>query len=341
MPTTVGGAEKVMLNYAHLLDDSIFYIIYILIGSDDSNIRKILPEGAKTYSIRISNINRWGILRICKILKLENPDFAFSSIFWINVRLLVACKILGVKAIVRNNITIFRLQTWMRTLVRWTYKYSHIIIVQQEEMYQELCDEIPECKNRIRVVYNPFLPDVIDKMKIAENPYPNAMQTNFLWVARFSHEKGHDILVKAFEKVIERIPNAHLYLLGKYDAQNIFYKEVVNYISEHGLIDKIHVVGFDSNPYRWISRCDCFVMPSRIEGLPNALVEAMYLGRPVVASECIPIVARMVKDGYNGYLVKTGRVNELAAAMVKALQLKNFRMIYKPASKEDVEKLFM
>ncbi len=341
MPTTVGGAEKVMLNYAHLLDDEIFEIVYVLIGGDESNIRKLLPETAKTYSIKIRNINKWGCWRICKFLKQEKPDSAFSSMFWINVRLLIACRFIGVKAIVRNNITINRLQTWMRALVRWTYKYAHLIIVQQEEMYQELCDEIPDCKDRIKVVYNPFLPDVIDKMKDEENPYPNIKQTNFLWAARFSQEKGHDILVKAFEKVVEKIPNAHLYLLGKCNPQNDFYKEVTGYIKEHDLTARVHVVGFDSNPYRWIYRCDCFVMPSRIEGLPNALIEAMYLRRPVVATECIPIVSRMVEEGYNGYVVEPESVVALATAMEKAIELKNFRMIYKPASKEDVEKLFM
>ena len=102
----------------------------------------------------------------------------------------------------------------------------------------------------------------------------------------------------------------------------------------------LHIVGFDPNPYKWIYNCDCFVLPSRLEGLPNALVEAMYLKKPVVATTCIEIIKRMVEDGYNGYLVPSEDTDAMADAMVKALNLKNFTMTYSPSKPEDFIRLF-
>jgi glycosyltransferase involved in cell wall biosynthesis len=57
-------------------------------------------------------------------------------------------------------------------------------------------------------------------------------------------------------------------------------------ISDYGLGDRIHLIGFDRNPYRWMARCRLFILPSRTEGFPNALLEAMALRCPVIASDC-------------------------------------------------------
>ena len=114
----------------------------------------------------------------------------------------------------------------------------------------------------------------------------------------------------------------------------------LNLVKDKGLQDYIHFVGYDDNPYRWMKFCDCFVLPSRIEGLPNVLVEAMYLGRPVVATKCIPFISRMVDDGKNGILCETENPQALANAMIKAVDLKNFKMTYKPSTADDFIKIF-
>ena len=85
---------------------------------------------------------------------------------------------------------------------------------------------------------------------------------------------------------------------------------------------------------------DCFVLPSRLEGLPNVLLEAMYLKRPVVASVCIPVIDRMVEEGYNGYKVKPEQPVAMAEAMEKALSLKDFELTFRTAEKEDFINLF-
>lgn len=82
-------------------------------------------------------------------------------------------------------------------------------------------------------------------------------------------------------------------------------------------------------------------MPSRQEGLPNALIEAMYLRRPVVAALCIPIIGRIVKDGYNGYIAESENIISLASCMLKAPGLKHFKMTYQPAPKDSFIKVFM
>ena len=114
-----------------------------------------------------------------------------------------------------------------------------------------------------------------------------------------------------------------------------FTKSIITYIKNVCLDEYVHLVGYDSNPYRWMKYCDCFVLPSRFEGLPNALLEAMYLGRPVVAFRCLKIISNMICEGKNGYTCEIENPKELAKMMLEAVKLKNCNLIYKPASKED------
>ena len=81
-------------------------------------------------------------------------------------------------------------------------------------------------------------------------------------------------------------------------------------------------------------------MPSRLEGLPNALIEAMYIGKPVVATKCIPVVSRIVKDGYNGILVESEDYVAMSNAIIRAIELKNFKMTYKPSTTAEINQIF-
>lgn len=338
LPAAVGGAERVSINYSRLLDEDKFQKVFVLIGKDSKDIRKILPAHARTYEIHINNINRWGIYRIIKILKKEKPDFTFSSMFWVNVRVLVAAKLLGIKAVVRNNITLDRLQSWMKPIVKITYKFAYKIIVQQEEMYDEVATIMPSVKAKIIVIHNPFVREDIDSKKNAPNPFEDKNVIKVLWVGRISQEKGQDVLIKAISQIQRN--DVHLFLLGKYNVDSTYYKTLIELVIELNVKERIHFCGFDSNPYRWMNNCDCFVMPSRLEGLPNALVEAMYLKKPVVATKCIPIVSRMVKDGYNGYLVEPEDYQGMSKAIIRVLELQDFDMTYKPSGKDTINKIF-
>ena len=66
----------------------------------------------------------------------------------------------------------------------------------------------------------------------------------------------------------------------------------------------------------------------------------MYLRKPVVATKCIPVIERIVKDGYNGYLAENNNVDSIVEKMIAALRLKNFTMTYKPVDKRDIINLF-
>lgn len=336
----VGGAERVTINIAKMLPQDSFNTSFVVVGATHE-IESFIPKDATVYFIRIKNIRFWGVLRIIRAIKRTKADIVFSSIMYINIRAIIASKICGIKVIVRNNNTIDAVSWRIRLLMKYLYKLSDRIIAQQEEMRDEIICKLDIPANKVLALHNPVDLNEIVKRSQASSPYDiNKNQIKYLSVARFARNKGQDILIQAFDRVRKVKENAHLYFVGQYSEDEETYKFVKSYIEKEHLNDNVHIEGVDDNPYRWMKNCDCFVMPSRLEGLPNALIEAMQLGKPAVGTLCVPIVNRIIKEGYNGYIVNVEDVDMLADKMIKALGLKDFSATYKPSSSQDFINVF-
>lgn len=336
-----GGAERMSITISKMLDPKVFDIKFVICWFERGQIESFIPTNCTVEFIKTKKRGDLLIGKLYKILKKEEPSHVFCSLIHLNIRLIIAAKLVGgIKIIVRNNNGLDVLKTYQKYLLRYTYKYADIIIAQQDEMRRELIEDGGLQPDKVVALMNPLDLKTINEKVKAVSPFPNASQTNYVWVGRIHYQKGHDILIKAFTEVLKEVDNAHLYIIGKYFEWESYYKDLLKLINNLGIEDRVHLIGFDDNPYRWIKYCDCFVLPSRVEGLPNALIEAMYLKRPVVATLCIPVISRIVKNGYNGITIPVEDPQALSTAMIHALTLKDFSMTYQPSNEEDYVRLF-
>ncbi|RYF19990.1 MAG: glycosyltransferase, partial [Flavobacteriales bacterium] len=120
-----------------------------------------------------------------------------------------------------------------------------------------------------------------------------------------------------------------------------YYNELTAQIFKLDLTDKIIFIGFTDNPYIYMKFADCFVLPSRNEGLPNVVIESLFLGTPVAVTASVPVIRRIVRDGIDGFIVDVDDAEGLADAMVKSVNLGRVSSSYKSATREDFEKLFL
>lgn len=341
LPSTTGGAERMTINIAKMLPKDEYKVTFVIVHPTLGTIVDFIPQGYEVKHIPIRNIYCLTTIRMVSMLRKEHADIAFCSVDYLNVRLILAAKITHTKVVIRMNNTIAKNVKSLQWLIKKTYPLADRLIAQQEEMKQEVLDVTGVNSEKVFTLQNPIDKDLIDSKSNAESPYDtNSNTIKYVWVARFVPAKGQDLLVRAFEILLQKQPDSELFLVGKYDWSKQFDYQVKEYVHGHGLSSKIHFVGFDNNPYRWVKYADCYVMPSRLEGLPNSLIDAMYLGRPVVAARCIPVIDRIVENGYNGYVVSSENITELADAMEKAVKLHDFKMTYRSASKEDFINIF-
>lgn len=335
----VGGAERITITISNLFDTSIYDIKYVIVQDGDDKICQFINPELPIIMMPRRRIYL-STFPIYELLKKEKPQIVFCASPAINTRLILAARIVGdIRVVVRNSNMFSFERKDVQLLMKLTYRFADKIILQQDEMREELHKRIPSLpREKTITLLNPIDTDHIEEGVKAPNPFPKEESVNYLWVARFAHEKAQDVLVKAFTIVKSKISSAHLWFVGKESDSEEFVTIIKNDIKNLGLENCVHFMGYDSNPYKWMKHCDCFVLPSRKEGLPNVLIEAMYLGRPVVATRCLDIISDMVKNGVNGYTCSVESPAELADGMIKAILLKDCKMVYKPSTKEDIIK---
>ena len=141
--------------------------------------------------------------------------------------------------------------------------------------------------------------------------------------------------------VAKKIHDTELYIVGDTTHSNGDVLAQLNrLIAVNSLSGKVFFPGFRENPYPYVKNCNVFVLSSRYEGLPNALIEALFLEKPCAATSCIPIISRIITEGDNGYLASSENPSELADAMLKASKLTEIKNTYKPGSSDDFVSLF-
>lgn len=136
-----------------------------------------------------------------------------------------------------------------------------------------------------------------------------------LAVARHEHQKGLDVLLEAFPAVLRGIPSTRLAIAGREGTQTPALKEAVDRL---GLGAGVELLGARSDVPDLFCAADVFSFPSRWEGLPGALLEAMALEAPIVAND-IPSVREVLGDETRGWLVPVGSSGVLAKTIVEAL----------------------
>jgi glycosyltransferase involved in cell wall biosynthesis len=139
-------------------------------------------------------------------------------------------------------------------------------------------------------------------------------------VGRHNYAKDYMTLAKAFELVLKDYPDYVLEIYG-HDSGDNSLLQLKEWIKSHKLEAKILIMGDTDKVAECIKDAACYVLSSSFEGMPNALMEAMALGLPVLATDC-PAggPAALIEDGMNGLLCEVGNHREMAAGIVKYLE---------------------
>lgn len=161
---------------------------------------------------------------------------------------------------------------------------------------------------RIETIPNPF--DFTAMKRLAAVPSALAPEPYLVHVGRFSGQKRHDLLLDAFARLR---PTHRLVLLAEREPG------LERLIAERGLGERVRIAGFQQNPYPWIAGAALLVLCSDHEGLPNALIEALALGVPVVSTDCPSGPREILGAALPGALVPVGDAEALAAAMARSL----------------------
>ena len=164
-------------------------------------------------------------------------------------------------------------------------------------------------------IYNPVIDQLVYKLaeEFIENKFSE--QPFIITVGRLCEQKNQILLLNAFKIVSEKFPKINLLVLGTGPDKN----DLIKFINDNELTTKVHLLGFQNNPFKYIQRAKLFVLSSKYEGLGNVIIEALALGINVVSTNCPSGPAEILDQGRFGWLSDVDDYQDLALKIDIAL----------------------
>ena len=276
--------------------------------------RKKFDKNIKIISLKKkSNIINSRIIKtlftVFLFLKYFRNENAVIFSFQANIAAILLGYFFNKKVIIRSNTSPEKYikNIFQKLIFKFFFKLADDIVVNSFQFRNSFKKKF---SINPKVIYNPL---VIKSSKKINFPFfkdKNALK--IINVARLTDQKDHLTLLRAFVKLSE-ILKCKLVIIGSGYKEKILKKFILN----NKLQNKVKLIGYKENPMPYIKLADVFVLSSTFEGLPNVLIEALYLKKYIISSNCPSGPKEILNDGKYGSLFKVGDDHQLFQILKK------------------------
>jgi len=322
-----GGAERVISNMANFWADTEHKVTLITFDSGN-NPYYLLSKNVKWVALDfIGSSNNWieGLINnIKRIFKLRNaivksaPDSIISFISATNILVLMTTFLLSTNVIIseRNSPTYSRANRRIWHLLRkFVYPYANHLVVQTRETGLFFANY----NRSVKVIPNSVIV-LPEKMK-QEPGFSLPPGKKIVAMGGLINQKGFDLLLYIVSRLFKKFTDWNLIIMGK----GPLCDELKSEARKLEIENKVTFTGRVMDPYSVLYRCDIFVLSSRYEGFPNALLEAMACGLPPVSFDCPSGPGEIIKQGVNGFLIPPGDVEAMEESLCVLMQDEGLR----------------
>lgn len=284
-----GGSERVVSTILRYIDKETFDV-YLLIIHENGEYEKFLSEEIKIRKLPVSKV-RFAAFSLIKEIKKINPDIIFSSLRGMSTILGLIKFFLPkeTKMIFRenNSPSVSIADSKFPLIWKMIYKFlirniADIIICQSEYMVDDFNKNFSFNKNQLVRIYNPVDIELIKKLSNEGlTPFQEAGYKNVVVVAKMMPQKGIDILLKSIAKYKKRTNKIKIWIIG----EGKYFKNYIQLTKKLKITDKVNFIGRQENPFIWMKHSDLVILPSRYEGLPNVVLEAIACGCKVIVTD--------------------------------------------------------
>lgn len=307
----VGGAEKQLVLFCLNIDAQRFNQTVVCMREGGpleaqlrvANIPIIILE-------KKSKIDVFFFVRLVCTLKKLQPDIIHCWLFSANFWGRIAALFLPYTKVIATERVNGDWKRWYHRLVdRMLLDVRTDILLANSSGVIQYCVEKEHLSlKKVRLVFN-----AIAVRERVRGPLPGRKIKKIVTISRLTHQKGVDCFIDVAEHVLARYPHVQFCIYGEGESEQV-YK---NMVRGRNLQDKIWFMGKD-RIFNIMRDVDLFLSTSRYEGLPNAIMEAMAYGVPIVATD-IGGTNELIVDGETGLLARKDDVQGLAAQVIKIL----------------------
>ena len=309
---SAGGTERQMIELIRHLDRR-RWDVHVAVLREGGRWRDRVAECAPIHVFPVASFRRASLVgqvsafarwcreqRIAIVHTVDHPSnvFALPSAALARVPIRIGS---------RRELTAGR-TTGALAVQRAAYAAAHVIVANAGAACAQLRRErVP--RSKVTLVTNG-----VDIPALPRHSAPRHTLRRIVTVANLRPEKGHDILIDAAVQVATRLPDARFWIVGAGPER----AKLTARVESHRLGDVVSFLGHQDDIAGTLAEADLFVLPSRSESFPNALLEAMAAGLPAVAS-AVGGVLELVDHGRTGLLVPPGDAGALAGALSRLL----------------------
>ena len=323
-----GGAERVLVNLLNAMggERRTRLDVHVVLLDREAEARQ-LPAWVPKHVLDSRHSLRRSVMGLHKVLRELQPDLVVSFLVRANLASALVCRWLRVPCIVCERMHLsshlegrYRGARLLaaKVLPRLTYRLATKAIGVSQGVTHDMVASFGADPSRTLTIVNPYDLDAIhaEGSKPAEFDLPARF---IVAVGRLEPAKSMNVLIHAY---LESGIEPDLVILGEGSCREALQAQ----IDAAGASKRIHLLGYAANPFAIVARAELYVSASTNEGFPNAMVEAMVLGLPVIATDCrsgpSEILAerpRLNRPGIEycqyGVLVPEGDAHLLAQAM--------------------------
>ena len=311
---SLGGAENSLYKLVSHLDRQKFDISIISLKNQGVFGDRFDALGIPVYSCNFS-VGVGGLLAPFKLVRFLlnlRPDIVQTWLYHADLIAGIAAKLIGVKCIIWSiRTTDLKQGSWLTAVIRKVCALvsrvipSKIVVVAHAARVKHI--QLGYDESKMTVIPNgydaeEFNPDVASVAKLKNEI--GLVQTDVVigCVGRLSEDKGQDLLIKASQDVLNKFPNVKFVFVGSgFEFTN---KALVDSIASKSKLDRFILMGERNDVNTCFGLMDIFCLPSRTEGFPNVLAEAMLSKLPCVSSDCGD--ARLLSNGH----VSIAKIND-------------------------------
>ena len=287
-----GGAEKVLVNLVNNMDRSKFDIsVTALFGGGvnepflkpDIHFNSIFPKEFPGNSRLMKLLTPKQLHKLCV---KEHYDIEVSYLEGPSARIISGCtdeKTRLVSWIHTQHKTEKNLAASFRSLEEARHCYAQFdrTISVSQLVQNDFC-ALTGQKEHCQILYNTVESErILDLSNLSAPGLDQNDHIRLIAVGSLKEVKGFDRLLRIINRLVRESYPIHLYILGIGPLQSSFE----HYISANHLESHVTLLGYDSNPYRYVAKCDLFICSSHTEGFSTAATEALIVGTPVCTVE--------------------------------------------------------
>ncbi len=313
-----GGAERALVQLVTRLNRKEWEPQVFCLSGRGALVETLEEAGVPVVCLQpTGKVNLLTLFRFVKALRKFRPHILHSYLFHANIAGRIAASVARVPVVLSGIRVAEKRSKQPLRIDRWTQWLVDMNVCVSRDVAQF---SIKEAKLSPRKIVT--IPNGVDAQKFINATTADFSQFDIppesktvIVVGRLDPQKNPQIILDVAHRLIEEEPHLHFLFVG----DGILKEELMNAVVQQNLNTHVHFAGSREDVPALLKGADCFVLSSLWEGMPNALLEAMATGLPVIATR-VEGTAELIEDGLNGLLIEPDSVEELILALQSILK---------------------